>query len=146
MNTSKLNITVRLFSLLFLLTALSAPSIAAPFPRVYLQTSATVVAPKGSIRLTWTTQNVSRCEARGDWYGRREVRGGWNLNGLERNHEYRLVCYGPGGTASDSVSVRIGSPEQSTAPPAKQEPEEPPPRPSGSQPAATLQASAASIL
>lgn len=144
----------------FFLTICSPSLLAAPFPRVYLQTTATVVEPKGGIRLTWTTSNVSRCEARGDWYGPREINGGWNLNWLEKDHQYQLVCFGPGGTASDSVSITIGDPTAGTppstppstdpAPNPEPEPESPPTQtppspPSGSQPWVVLQSSAASV-
>ena len=144
---------------LCLLLFISGNLTAAPLPRVYLQTSATVVPPGGSIRLTWTTSNVSRCEARGDWYGARDVNGGWNLNWLERNHEYQLICYGPGGSAMDSVSITVGDADKGAtspvsdddtveepAPESDPDPVEPPPTaPSGDQPWVSLQSSDPSI-
>ena len=63
--------------------------------------------------LTWTSSNANSCYASNAWSGSRSLSGSEITNHLTSNKTYTITCTGDGGTASDSVAVRVSSePEQ----------------------------------
>jgi hypothetical protein len=73
--------------------------------------------------LSWTVSNATSCTASGGWSGNKSASGGsQGINNITSNTTYTLTCTGPGGSASDSVEVRIlsvslsASPNSGTAP------------------------------
>ena len=59
--------------------------------------------------LSWTSANASSCTASEAWSGSKNSTGGSESTGrLIGNKTYTLTCTGPGGSASDSVTVNVG--------------------------------------
>lgn len=80
---------------------------AAEIPQVNLSASPLSIAFQDSTTITWSSQHVKDCNAAGDWSGERKPSGSLKLEGLETDSEFRLICSGPHGEVSDSVSINV---------------------------------------
>ncbi|MCC6290766.1 fibronectin type III domain-containing protein [Candidatus Nomurabacteria bacterium] len=62
--------------------------------------------------LTWTSTNATSCTASSAWSGSRELNGSESVGPLSTSGTfvYTLSCAGAGGSASDSVTVNVGTP------------------------------------
>ncbi|MCI0518352.1 MAG: right-handed parallel beta-helix repeat-containing protein [Woeseiaceae bacterium] len=78
-------------------------------PTVDLSASATNVGQNGNVTLTWTSSNVTTCNASGAWSGVRASAGSELRDNLTATGTYTLTCSGSGGNASDSVTVTVSS-------------------------------------
>ncbi len=72
------------------------------------------VAYNATATLTWTSSNTSSCAASGAWTGSPGVSGSQSTGALTATVTYTLQCTGPGGTASDSVTVQVNPPPAPT--------------------------------
>jgi len=80
-----------------------------------------ITLPYGSsVTLSWTSTNATECEASGDWLGQKSLSGTEIIENLTSSKIFILSCSGPGGTATDSVSVNINNPPQANAGPDKE--------------------------
>lgn len=78
-----------------------------PAPTVMLGSSASSVAPGGSVTLTWTSTDASGCSASGGWTGSRGTSGSELVGPLNASTTFKLSCTGGGGSADASTSVSI---------------------------------------
>ena len=76
-------------------------------PDVRIAASPLNVAYDGETRVSWSTQHVTDCEARGAWSGKREMNGSISLDGLTTESQFQLVCQGAQGPVRDSVTVNV---------------------------------------
>ncbi len=66
------------------------------------------VAPGANLTLSWAARNVDGCTASGDWSGTLPVQGEQTLNaGQAGTRNYTLSCSGPGGLATQTLSVQV---------------------------------------
>jgi hypothetical protein len=84
-------------------------------PSVSLQASPATVAVGTASTLAWSSTNASACTASGAWSGSRSLRGTESTPTLTTSQVFTLTCEGPGGTASQTVTVAV---DQATPPPA----------------------------
>jgi hypothetical protein len=78
-------------------------------PAVTLSSNVAQVASGGNITLTWSSQNATSCTASGGWTGSEQLSGSASEGPLTANTTYTLTCTGLGQTASQSVTVTVGS-------------------------------------
>jgi hypothetical protein len=90
-------------------------------PTVSLAASTTRVAPGGSSTLTWTSTNATSCTASNvgaegsSWSGPKPTSGSDVRGPLTATATYSLACTGPGGTASQAVTITVtGGPSAPT--------------------------------
>ena len=76
-------------------------------PRLNLSASPLSIAFQESTTLTWSSQHVNNCIAVGDWSGQKELNGSLNIERLETNSEFRLICSGPQGEVNERVSIKV---------------------------------------
>jgi len=67
-----------------------------------------------SATLTWTSTDVTSCTASDDWSGNKAASGSESTGNLVSSKTYALTCIGPGGSASDSVTINVSSATLST--------------------------------
>jgi len=77
-----------------------------PPPTVDLTSWPTFELPE-QIHLRWTSTNADSCNASGDWSGNKPTQGDEYLSKPRGTYTFILTCTGPGGSASDSVTVRV---------------------------------------
>lgn len=75
-------------------------------PSVDLMGPATIEVPN-SVILSWNSSNADSCSASGDWSGGKAASGSETLTLPRGTYAFTLNCSGPGGSASDSVTVQI---------------------------------------
>jgi hypothetical protein len=80
-----------------------------PTPTVLLGADPLSVAYDGSTSLTWSSTNVDECVASGAWSGIKATSGTKNKKSLTTTSTFVLTCTGPGGDASQSVTVAVGA-------------------------------------
>ena len=85
-----------------------------PLPTVTISATSMTVAMAATDTLNWTTANATSCTASGDWSGSQATSGSTSVGPITRQATYTLTCDGPGGIASNSVSVAVSQ----TLPPA----------------------------
>jgi hypothetical protein len=68
--------------------------------QIYINTAST---------LSWTSTNATSCTASGDWSGSKPTSGSGSTGNLTLSKTYTLTCNGPGGSASDRVTVNVAS-------------------------------------
>lgn len=90
-------------------TATVTVTAAPPAPTVTLSANPTTISSGGSSTLTWTSTNATSCTASGAWNGARATSGSQGTGALTGTATYMLTCTGAGGSASDSVTVTVGS-------------------------------------
>lgn len=85
-----------------------------PLPTVDLKVNGSdgpILAPSNTIvTLSWGSTNATTCTSSGSWSGTRAVSGTMNMNVGTATKTYNITCDGPGGSATDSVTVQIGVP------------------------------------
>ena len=83
-----------------------------PAATVALSADSATVSLQGSTTLQWTATNAASCTASGGWSGTRGLSGSETVGPLAATTTFVLTCTGPGGLASQSVSVAVanGSP------------------------------------
>ena len=79
-------------------------------PSVTLSASPSSLPYNGSTTLSWGSANSSGCTASGDWSGSKTTSGSQTIVALTTNSSFNLSCSGPGGDASDSVSITVTAP------------------------------------
>lgn len=84
-------------------------------PTVTLSASASSVTSGQSATLTWTSSNATSCTASGGWSGTKSTQGS-ELAYPTTAKTYTLVCTGPAGTASHSVTVGVTAPVTTPTP------------------------------
>ena len=62
-----------------------------------------------SATLSWTSTNATSCSASGNWSGSKDTSGSENTGNLISSKTYTITCTGPGGSATDSVTVNVSS-------------------------------------
>jgi uncharacterized repeat protein (TIGR01451 family) len=88
------------------------PSITYPSPTVDLKANGydgSITVPyNSSVTLSWTSSNANYCVASGAWSGTKGTSGSEITENLISGPKtYTLTCYGPGGSASDSVTIYL---------------------------------------
>ena len=81
-----------------------------PSPGVTISASPNQVAQNTPSTLTWSSSNTTSCVASGDWSGSKTTEGSESTGNLSSSKTYTLSCSGQGGSASNSVTVTVGSP------------------------------------
>ena len=71
------------------------------------------VSCKGSATIGWTSDKAETCTASGAWSGTKDTSGSETIDGIMAKKTFSLACTGPGGKASDSITVDVNivSPE-----------------------------------
>jgi hypothetical protein len=80
-----------------------------PTPTVSLSADPLSVDYDGSTILTWSSIDVDQCVASGAWSGTKATSGTKNKKSLTTTSTFALTCTGPGGSASQSVTVVVGA-------------------------------------
>lgn len=81
-----------------------------PTPTISFGADPLSVDYDGSTLLTWSSANVDECVASGAWSGSKATSGTKNKKSLTTTSTFVLTCSGPGGSASQSVTVAVGAP------------------------------------
>jgi hypothetical protein len=83
----------------------------APIPSIVLSTSKSEIAAGKTARISWTSTNANRCVGSGSGWsqtyeGTAAARGTFTSAALnDRSNTFVLTCTGPGGTASQSLTI-----------------------------------------
>lgn len=80
-------------------------------PEVRLNPEPGTIDYNGSFTMSWSATAVDFCIASGDWSGSIKSSGTKTLGPLTRDSFYILDCYYSGNLVSDSVTVKVSSPE-----------------------------------
>jgi hypothetical protein len=88
------------------------PTVSYPSPTVDLKANGhdgSITVPyNSSVTLSWTSSNADYCVASGAWSGTKGTSGSESTENLTSGPKtYTLTCYGPGGSASDSVTIYL---------------------------------------
>lgn len=83
-------------------------------PTVSLSANPTTVTSGGTTQLSWSSTNATACTAsaspgNAQWSGSRSLSGIQAVTGITQDTTFILTCNGPGGQASASVVVTVGS-------------------------------------
>ncbi|MFC1629670.1 hypothetical protein ACFL11_00360 [Patescibacteria group bacterium] len=101
-----------LFGLLLTFSVFIGPSHASSLPTVDIKANGfnepITINYNTSVNLSWTSANVTSCQASGNWSGARPTIGSESINNLTSSRSYTLTCTGQGGTISDSITVNVG--------------------------------------
>ena len=81
-------------------------------PTVSLTGNPTTITAGETPTLTWSSSNANSCSASGGWQGNKGTSGS-QFVGPTETRDYTLTCTGPGGSASDTVTITV----ESTPPP-----------------------------
>ena len=81
----------------------------APEPNVTLQASPVSIPFGGFSTLQWSTTDATSCEASGAWNGSRGLSGSASVGPLTDDSNFILVCSGPGGSDTASVTVLVAA-------------------------------------
>ena len=76
-------------------------------PAITLTASPTTISSLGSSTLTWKATNATNCLASDGWHGAVATSGTWSTGQLSNKTDYVLTCTGPGGSATQSVTVSV---------------------------------------
>ena len=82
-------------------------SVTPAVPKVSFYGSPSTVASGASATLSWATTDATACTASGAWSGARPVAGTQSTGALTASHTYTLTCTGPGGKATQFVTVTV---------------------------------------
>ena len=77
-------------------------------PTLDLKANKTSLDGPGSVSLSWTSTKASTCSASGAWNGTKATAGSQSLT-VRTSSTFVLSCSGPGGSAKDSVSIRVNN-------------------------------------
>ena len=83
-------------------------------PTLTFSASPSTVNEGGSSTLIWSANNVTSCQATGDWSGSRSTSGSESTGALTATSDYTLSCSGPGGSVSETVTVNVTSTPEPT--------------------------------
>lgn len=89
---------------------------AGPAPSVSLSASDQRVDAGARTTLSWSSLNASTCVASGGWSGPRPLAGSELSPPLNADTGFTLSCTGSGGTAGQTVTVRVNRAEAATVP------------------------------
>ncbi len=92
--------------------ASSAPP---PVPTVSFSASPTSITSGQSSTLTWSGTNATSCTASGGWTGTKSLSGSEVVSPAS-NTTYTLTCTGAGGSISDSATISVSAPADTTSP------------------------------
>jgi hypothetical protein len=76
-------------------------------PTVTMTATPASVSYGGISKLSWNATNATSCAASGVWSGNEPTSGTQATGSLTSNSQYVLTCTGPGGTASQAVTVAV---------------------------------------
>jgi len=76
-------------------------------PTLSLTANPATVSVGSQSTLSWTAENAQTCTASGNWSGSRPTSGNELTGNLAADASYTMVCSGPAGSVSDSVSVTV---------------------------------------
>ena len=65
------------------------------------------IAYNSAATLSWTSANATSCNASGSWTGAKALNGSQSTGNLISNKNYVITCIGPGGSATDNVTVNV---------------------------------------
>jgi hypothetical protein len=87
-----------------------------PAPTVQITPHSQSIPVGGSASFSWTSTNVSVCNASGAWSGQQPVNGSFNTGSLSTAgvYQYTLTCSGSAGSATDTATVTVGAPPPPT--------------------------------
>jgi chitodextrinase len=88
----------------------------APVPTVTITASPTSVTSGSGSTITWSSTNATTCTASGAWSGTKATSGTQAFTNLTVNQTYTLQCTGTGGSATQSASVTVTAPVDTTPP------------------------------
>ena len=74
-------------------------------PTVSISAAPSSVTSGSASTLTWSSTNVTSCNASGGWSGTKAVSGSQSTGTLTANTTYILTCTGTGGSANQSTTV-----------------------------------------
>ena len=97
----------RLLFSLFALIVVSRETVAASAPAVSISASPAFVTAGEQSRITWSSTNATACVGTGNWSGEKPLSDSKNTRRLTSNETFTLTCTGPGGTASNHVTVVV---------------------------------------
>ena len=83
-------------------------------PEVSLSATHGTVSSGAASTLSWSSTNASSCTASGGWSGSEPTSGSVSTGALSASTTYTLACSGPGGNASQSVTVNVSAPANPT--------------------------------
>jgi hypothetical protein len=83
-------------------------------PTVTISANPMAPAYNGNTTVTWSSTNATSCTASGGWSGTKATSGSQSFSSLTADQTYTLSCTGSGGSASQSVTVDVGSPPAPT--------------------------------
>ncbi len=63
--------------------------------------------------ISWTATSTTSCTASGSWSGAKNATGSESTGNISSTQTYTLSCSGPGGNASDTVSISVFNPSVS---------------------------------
>ncbi len=78
-------------------------------PSVSMLASPSSVTSGGTTNLIWTSGNTDSCSASGDWSGALATAGNQQVGPLTSDSTFVINCTGPGGDASQTVTVPINT-------------------------------------
>lgn len=84
-------------------------------PEISMSADFLTVDSGGTATLAWSVAGADSCGAEGAWHGARESHGTETTPPLRRSGIYRLACYGPHGSARDSVAITVAPPPRGEA-------------------------------
>jgi hypothetical protein len=90
-----------------LTTVSIASAQATPAPTVSISASPITVTVGEQSRITWSSTNATACTAAGDWTGSKPLSDSKNTGQLTTNEVFSLTCTGPGGSATNQVTVAV---------------------------------------
>jgi len=82
-------------------------SVTAPAPTISISANPSTITAGESAILTWVADNASRCTASGPWSGSQPASGSQTTGTLQASTTYSLTCSGPGGVATQEVTVSV---------------------------------------
>lgn len=88
-------------------TVTVAPSPPPAPPTVVISAAPTSVSYGGSSELSWNATNATSCSGTGVWSGSEPTSGTQSTGSLTSTSNYQLTCTGPGGTASQAVTIAV---------------------------------------
>src|SRR3989338_4339772 len=87
----------------------TAPAPPAPVPTCVLSASPMSIAQCGSSTLTWSSSNATAVTASGGWSGNLALSGSRSVV-LAQTTVFTIVCTGPGGSSTASVTITVTAP------------------------------------
>jgi hypothetical protein len=80
-----------------------------PQPKLRFYMEDKKVTPNKPVTLVWKAENVTSCNATGDWDGEKNVAGTYTTEPITKSKNYNIVCTGEGGSISSFVEINMTS-------------------------------------